>query len=441
MRALLLAIVVMLPACSPSRFAETVRVLQDIAAGDRPSPLKESTGEPQRRPVVFTVDDRTHEGDLYTPAEGALARLVLTPGVSREGKDDPRLVDFATTFARARFEVLVPDLPHLRRLQVRAADARTIADAVIYMDERGGPPLGMAAISFAVGPALLALLEPGVDQRLAFVMTVGGYYDVETTITFFLTGNFRGGPEEPWRYRRPNDYGKWVFVMTNAWRLDSPADRAALQLMAQRKLEDDDNDVSDLAALLGPEGQKVQALLANTDPDRVPALIDDLPEPLRREARALDLKRRDLGHLAPPVHPYPRPRRSGDPRDRERGPRGCASRRSRRPVHPRRASSCRRQGSELPRQAQDGRCHLHGSADPRRRGGVVGVVKSVIMLSSACRHHVVRVSSKRALRSTALDEQPIEFLMITAIEQHDLSSFVVKRHHFPWKPLSPNDKI
>src|SRR3970282_281862 len=44
-------------------------------------------------------------------------------------KDDPRLVAFATTLARARFLVLVPDVAGLRQLRVRAADAREIADA------------------------------------------------------------------------------------------------------------------------------------------------------------------------------------------------------------------------------------------------------------------------------------------------------------------------
>ena len=39
------------------------------------------------------------------------------------------------------------------------------------------------------------------------------------------------------------------------------------------------------------------ALLDNRDPDRVPALIDGLPAPIRADLDALDLKRRDLSQL------------------------------------------------------------------------------------------------------------------------------------------------
>ena len=56
-------------------------------------------------------------------------------------------------------------------------------------------------------------------------------------------------------------------------------------------------DVTDLGARLGPEGRAVDALLANRDPQRVPALIGALPEPIRAEMAALDLKQRDLSRL------------------------------------------------------------------------------------------------------------------------------------------------
>ena len=284
--------------CSPTRLIESSRVLADIAAGGGNSSLKESTPPPVRQSIAFTIDGRDHVGDLYTPGDGALAGMVLVPGVAPAGKDDPRLVDFATTLARARFEVLVPDLPRMRALQVTHLEALNIADAAIYLDERGGGrPLGMTAISFAAGPMVGALLEPGMNGRVDFVVTVGGYYDLEAVITFFTTGNYRRNPEGPWRYREPNVYGKWVFVRSNADRLDDPGDRAALFAMADRKGRDPNADISDLIASLGPQGRSVYALLANTDPNQVPSLLAALPVPIKEEIRALDLKRRDLSAL------------------------------------------------------------------------------------------------------------------------------------------------
>jgi pimeloyl-ACP methyl ester carboxylesterase len=284
-----------LPGCSPGRVAESMRVLADISAGEGPSALKETTSAPGRRPVAFEVDGRRHRADLYLPADGALAGMVLVPGIAPAGRDDPRLVAFANTLARTRFEVLVPDLPRLRALRVGGDDARVLADAAIHLDRRSaGRPLAMTAISFAAGPAAAALFEPDIKGRVAMLITVGGYYDLEAVITFFTTGNYRAGAGAPWRYRRPNAYGKWVFVLSNAPRLDDPADALALEAMARRKIEDPDADVSDLSEGLGPEGRTVDALLANRDPDRVPALIAALPPAIVAEIHALDLSRRDL---------------------------------------------------------------------------------------------------------------------------------------------------
>ena len=61
--------------------------------------------------------------------------------------------------------------------------------------------------------------------------------------------------------------------------------------------QDLDADVADLEAGLGAQGRAVTALLDNRDPDRVPGLIEGLPEAVRRDLAALDLSRRDLAPL------------------------------------------------------------------------------------------------------------------------------------------------
>ncbi len=283
--------------CSPGRLADSTRLLADIAAGDGPSSLKVNTLPPRRETVGFEVDGRRHAGDLYTP-DSPLAGLVLLPGLAPAGKDDRRLVAFATSLARARFEVLVPDLPNMRRLRVSGGDARVVADAAIHLHSLDPQrPLGMTAISFGAGPMVGALFEPGMAGRVDFMITVGGYHDLEAVITFFTTGYYRSGPDAAWQYRRPNAYGKWVFVLSNANQLDDPGDRAALMAMAERRLDDGRADISDLATGLGPQGRAVYALLTNGDPNRVPELLAALPPAVAGEIAALDLKRRDLSSL------------------------------------------------------------------------------------------------------------------------------------------------
>lgn len=280
-------------ACAPGRSLEAVRVLRDIEAGSRPSGLKETTPAPLRTFVRFGAGD-AREGDLYLPGEAAKAGLVLVPGLTPRGRDDARLVDFATTLARARFEVLVPDLPHLRALQVTADDAVPIADAARHLAGRlAERPLGIAAVSFAVGPAVLALGEPGV--RADFFLGIGGYWDLEALVTYVTTGFYRH--EGGWAFRPPKAYGKWVFVLSNAGRLGDAHDAALLTGMADRKLADKDADIADLAGALGSGGRAVYALVTNPDPERVPELLAALPPELGEEIGRLDLKRRDLAHI------------------------------------------------------------------------------------------------------------------------------------------------
>ncbi|MFQ5786173.1 MAG: alpha/beta hydrolase [Alphaproteobacteria bacterium] len=298
---LVLAAGLVLAACAPGRGLEAMRVLADIDAGFAPSRLKETTPAPTRTAVVWSSGGAPRRADLYRPGETASGRLVLVPGVAETGKDDPRLVALATTLARARFAVLVPDLGELRALRVHGRDGREIADAVLRLGALDvtppDAPLGVVAVSYAVGPAVLAALEPDTRDRIDFVVGIGGYYDIEAVVTFFTTGAYRLVPGGVWQRRKPNAYGKWVFVLSNLDRVADARDRVALEAIARRRLAELDADVSDLVAGLGPEGRAFQAVIENADPERTPALIAALPAPVRAEIAALDLAGRDLTRL------------------------------------------------------------------------------------------------------------------------------------------------
>lgn len=297
----LLAAAMLAVGCAPARLGEAARVLADIDAGGRPSALKEATPAPERRPVRYRTAGRVYDGDLYKPGGGqaAQAAMVLVPGVAPAGKDDPRLVMFAETLARARFRVLVPDIENLRALRVRPEDARAIADAAAWLRTRipERQALGVTAISYAVGPAVTSLFEADGGE-VDFVLAVGGYYDLTAVVTFFTTGRFRESSDRPWRYRPPNAYGMWIFVESNLDRLAAAEDRARLRLIKDMLLSDPAADVTAWAAELDAEGRAVYALLANDDPNRVPALIEALPAALLADFRALDLSRRDLSGLS-----------------------------------------------------------------------------------------------------------------------------------------------
>jgi len=300
-----LALVLAVGACSP-RAQEARLLLQDLAAGPAPSRLKETTPAPERRTVAFTADGQEQVADLYLPGHEPAPpamRVVVVPGLSPEGRDDPRLVALARSLARVRFAVLVPEVPGLRRLQAGPEDVADIAAAVTHFADRPLPvpapegAVGLVAISYAVGPALVAALDPAVAGDVAFLVSIGGYYDMVSAITYVTTGYFRERPGGPWVRGDPNPRAKWVFAERNVDRLDDPDDQEALAAMARRKLNDLSAPVDDLLGRMGPEGRAVYALIANTDPDAVPDLIDALPDDLRRAMTTLSPAAQDWSTL------------------------------------------------------------------------------------------------------------------------------------------------
>lgn len=291
----------LLAACAPQRTIEAINVLGDISAGHGISRLKDTTPSPLRR-IIRSVSPGRILGDLYWPGDHAKAALVLVPGAVEDGRNDPRLIAFANTFARAGFAVLVPEISGLNAQHLSAEHAQPIEQAIQALAACIGSAedlgsIGVAAISYAGGPTLLAALHPATGARMRFALVIGGYFDTEAMITFATTGYFRNSPDAPWRYRKPNAYGKWLFVQDNAPRLSDPTDRTLLAEIAARKLEHPHANIADLRGDLGDGGSAVMALLDNRDPDQAAELIDALPATILTELEALDLKRRDLSRL------------------------------------------------------------------------------------------------------------------------------------------------
>lgn len=290
----------LLAGCAP-RLGDTEadRVLEDLVVGAGPSRLKQQTPTPVQQAFDYQVEGRRYRADLYRSPEGSLAGMVLVPGVVPQGKDDPRLVALARTLARLRFTVLVPELPGLRRYQVRRHDVRAVADAFVALTSLTDPVppgrAGIAGISYGAGPVLLAGLEPDVRERLGFILTLGGYYDLHSVVTFFTTGYYRDQDGDAWRHKPVSPYAAWVFTLSNLELLEEPADR--------RRLRDHLHALAyDEAAVaaptgLAPDAQALLALLHNRNPDRVPALIDGLSPRIRWELAGLNPAARDLSGL------------------------------------------------------------------------------------------------------------------------------------------------
>jgi pimeloyl-ACP methyl ester carboxylesterase len=238
-----------------------------------------------------------HATDLWRPADAAPhAAIVLVPGLSELGRRDPRVEALAASLARVGFLVAVPELPGARDLAVRAADATPIANAARTLAAHPGNPrpgeVGVAAISYAAGPALLAAREVSAVRWLALL---GAYADAAHVVRFTTTGAHRGPFDASWHLGAPRPEAAWLFARANAAFLRNPTERVQLAAVAAWRAEGRPDRAAE--ALLGPEGRAVLALMLNRDPDRTDALVAGLPAALKAELAALSPLRAGLGAI------------------------------------------------------------------------------------------------------------------------------------------------
>lgn len=302
------AMLVMLAGCTPVRHYEAMLVLQDLAAADTASRLKETTPEPKRKLVSYAVAGRSHNADLYLPdeLEGCKANsrcpraaIVVVPGAVPQGKDDPRIVAFAATLARAGFAVLAPEIKGFRELQIHPSDIRTVADAFFWLSSSRelapGGRTGMFAFSYSAGPALLAALEDDIREQVRFIVAVGGYHDLQRAMRFFTTGWFEH--EGKWHYITPDDTGKMVLAYASLPYLADKRDHAVFDRMVTLRMHDPNADLVPLAGELSAEGKSIYDLAVNDDPARFSELFERLPGAMRKSITLLDLAQHDLKPL------------------------------------------------------------------------------------------------------------------------------------------------
>ena len=232
--------------------------------------------ESPRQEVRLAAGDHEVLADLY-PAARPRAALLLVHGLSREGRRHPELARLARLLARHGQTVLVPQFAGLAAFRLSGREVVEIRAGLEHLTARHAR-VGIAGFSFGAGPALLAAAEaPG----LALVASFGGYADLARVIAYLGTGVHAHGNR---RYAdTPEPYNRWKLLALLAGFVDDGHDRARLEGLARRKLEDPGAAMGGLEMSLGPEGQAVLALVLNGRPEQVDGLLARL-SPRAREA-------------------------------------------------------------------------------------------------------------------------------------------------------------
>lgn len=283
---------------SLNRNYQALLVLDDLSAGSEESRLKRRTDAPRREELHYAHEDRTYQADLYHSADPGRGSLILVHGFTEQGRRDGRLVALAMTLGRTGFTVMVPELDGLRDYSISTREVEAIVDAIRYAT-RAGPEApsatAVAAVSFAVGPTLIATMDEEVASAVSFVVAVGGYFDMTDMLRYVTTGEDRGegGRAVP----PPQREARWAVLLSQLHWLEDEQDRALLETIARRRLADPRASVAMEARRLGASGRALYELVTNEAPGRVEALIGRLPPSLERELEALDPSRQALDRL------------------------------------------------------------------------------------------------------------------------------------------------
>ena len=177
------------------------------------------------RDTIFTFRGKPVPAHVYTPRGVSFAPgIVIIHGMHRLGIDDPRLVNSARAVAASGFFVMTPLVPGIADYRVEGESAELIgAAARSFAHELNVPKVGILAISFSGGLSLLAASDRQFSPSIAWVASVGGYYDLAHVLRFFATGE-AVRPDGSIEHMQPHEYGPLIVVYDEPQDFFAPQD-------------------------------------------------------------------------------------------------------------------------------------------------------------------------------------------------------------------------
>ena len=177
------------------------------------------------RDTTFDFRGKSIPARVYLPrGVGSAPGIVVVHGMHELGIDEPRLVGLARSLAASGFFAMTPLVPGIADYRVQAESADLIgAAAQSFAQQLSVPRVGIFAISFSGGLALLAASDPQYSPAIAWVASVGGYYDLAHVLRFFASGE-AVRPDGTIEHVLPHEYGPLIVVYDEPGDFFSPHD-------------------------------------------------------------------------------------------------------------------------------------------------------------------------------------------------------------------------
>ena len=109
--------------------------------------------------------------------------VVVVPGATIRGNDEPLVRRFGLTLARAGYTVMLPEFPFLKAGRFEPSATRQIDAAFLrarQMPETEGQNVGTFGVSVGGGMLLVAAAREPALRDAAFIGILGGYFDIDT---------------------------------------------------------------------------------------------------------------------------------------------------------------------------------------------------------------------------------------------------------------------
>ena len=129
-----------------------------------------------------------------------------------------------------------------------------------------GPRFAVAAISYAVAPAILAALTQPGGERMALIVGIGGYHDLAAAITYLTTGYYRPAPGAALALWYPDPIADGCSSSPAPRGSPDPLRPRLLTEIARAKLADPAADVRGLAPVWASGGRAMLALARQRRP-------------------------------------------------------------------------------------------------------------------------------------------------------------------------------
>jgi pimeloyl-ACP methyl ester carboxylesterase len=240
------------------------------------------------RDSVFEFRGASIPARLYMPSGvNSAPAIVVVHGMHDLGINEPRLVNFARALAASGFFVMTPQVPGIADYRVEEESADLIGTAAQHFAQQlQTPKVGVLALSFSGGLALLAAADPRYSPSIAWIATVGAHYGLAHVLRFFATGE-AVRPDGSVEHLPPHEYGPLIVVYDEPQDFFAPQDVAPAHEAIRLLLAEDEKASKELAETLTPAGQEIMQRIYHRQREYfAPALLAEVEKQKQQLAAA-----------------------------------------------------------------------------------------------------------------------------------------------------------